>query len=158
MRYDGNQTTLVDVQSAVGEFFIAIDARIYRDFAYVGARNQNKGSNFSLPAAVPPVAPTPTGVAITEIRAPISFTFVGRSLGGRRCSLEIYAWDTVVPERYLYVRGETSEVDAGLNYLQGPTPPTKPPGTFLGIDGTEVIWYDRVTVNYNDYWVRQARR
>jgi hypothetical protein len=158
VRYDSFSASLSTVTSAVGDFFQVIEAGLYADFVFVSARNQVRGTNFSLPASVPSASINPGGRAILDVETPRSTTFVGRSSGGRRCSLELYALVITLPSDYLFTRGENNTFDTALDYLQGTLSPSAPVGTFLAIDGQGVTWYDRITVNYNDYWVRQARR
>jgi hypothetical protein len=45
-----------------------------------------------------------------------------------------------------------------IGFLQATTLPAAIPGAWLSIDGTETTWYNRVTFDFNDYWIRQLRR
>jgi hypothetical protein len=62
-----------------------------------------------------------------------------------------------VSQDWVILRGYTAETDALLDLLQGIGTPTLPTGTVIAIDGATVVWYDRLTTDYNDYWVRQIR-
>jgi hypothetical protein len=131
---------------------------LWDGFRYIQARQQAKGSNFTLPAPIPSVAPTPGGPVITELNSPLSYTFVGRTNGGRRNVAPVYAIGVNPPPAWVWRAGDIPVLSSAVAYLNGSGVPTLPAGTFIGIDGQPVIWYDRITVTFNDYWIRQNRR
>jgi hypothetical protein len=158
VRYDDSTATLTDAIRAVELFFLELEPLLWSGFQYIQARQQAKGANFTLPAPIPSVAPTPGGSTITEFNAPLSHTFVGRTNGGRRNVAPIYAIGLDPPAAWVWRGGDQPVLSNTVTYLNGGGVPLLPAGTFIGIDGQPVIWYDRITVTYNDYWIRQNRR
>jgi hypothetical protein len=62
------------------------------------------------------------------------------------------------PDTWVYTGGANALLDGIIGFLQQTTIPAAIPGAWIAIDGTDTVWYNRVTFDFNDYWVRQLRR
>jgi hypothetical protein len=127
-------------------------------FVYVSARNVQAGDNFSLPAPLPSVGATGSIITYPPENQVVTHTFVGRSSGGRRNVLPIFGLLPTYADDYVYGQGDVTAFDNVITFLNAN-------GNFgtgvlfgVAIDGLPTTWYSRVTLNYNDYWVRQARK
>jgi hypothetical protein len=70
----------------------------------------------------------------------------------------VYGVIPAYAQDYVYSRGEVSALDDAIDFLNTPGASVTEPPIGLAIDGLPTTWYDRVTLNYNDYWVRQSRK
>jgi hypothetical protein len=157
VRYDDSIATAADAAQAANLLFTAVENRLFSNFAYVSARNAARLSNITLPAALPLTSPTPGGGTPTTTDRAVQHTVSGRSTLGRRVALAFIGAFPAVSQDWVISRGDTADTDALLDLLQGIGTPTLPTGTVIAIDGATVVWYDRLTTDYNDYWVRQIR-
>jgi hypothetical protein len=126
-----------------------------QDWVFTGARAQAAGSNFSVPVGAP-LDPTASGFDQPETQRPVFISFVGRSALGRRVSITVYGVRLTPDESWRFERGEITNVDAVITWLQtgNPNQGIAP----LAIDGTQVVWYPYANVGYNAYYQRRQRR
>lgn len=139
----------------VATVFADLGSYLPTDFAILGARYRASGSVLSFPAPVPSPTVTPT-IAPQVGNAPSFISFVGRSVGGRRCRLS-FTGIGVGPDStegalndYRASTSELVTVATLVANLNG--------ADFRAIDGLAVTWYPYANFGYNAYWQRQTRR
>jgi len=135
------------------EVMLGIAEPILADsWAITGARFAVSGSNVTLPTTAP-TSPTGTGGAQSAYQQPTFYAFQGRdTVTGRKCRLSLYGVTNGVVGDYRYNRGENTNIDNLLDFIQ--TPVT---GIALSIAGNPVQWYDYMNVGFNSYHERKAR-
>jgi hypothetical protein len=158
VRFDSVQLSPQAVADNVGEFFQFAEGGLPNDAGYVSARVLTQGLSFTLPAPVPNT--TFTGGITTKdpnFQA-LQLTIPGRSQQGRRNTVSLIGMHVPPPPTWVYTGGVNALLDGMIEFLQGASLPAAAAGAWIAIDGTETTWYNRVTFDYNDYWVRQLRR
>jgi hypothetical protein len=152
------QITPQQVADNVGEFFQWAEGGFHVSAGYVSARVLTQGLSFTLPAPVPNT--TFTGGQNTKDPSyqALQLTIPGRSQQGRRNTVSLIGMQVPPPDTWVYTGGANALLDGMIDFLQGTSLPSAAPGAWIAIDGTETVWYNRVTFDYNDYWIRQLRR
>lgn len=160
---DGHFDHTLTVRYAVGVAYLdALDAAaavlsIMEDslnlISIEGARYSVVGSDITFPATWPGATTYGTGT-LPEVNAPRAYTMGGKSVLGRLTSITLYGINEGTPVDYV--------LDASDWGTQWPAARTllnnySSTGIFVAIDGEQVLWRDRVTVNFNDHYVVRAR-
>jgi hypothetical protein len=146
------------IADAIGGIFVELSPVLTNQFVYVNARTVLAGNNFSLPAPLPSIAASGSIITYPVEQQVVTHTFVGRSGGGRRNVLPVYGVIPAYADDYVYSRGEVAALDNTIDYLNTGGGLGTGGNIGIAIDGLPTSWYDRVTLNYNDYWVRQVRK
>lgn len=140
--------------AALGSFLTEIAAVMPTDFDVLGARYAPAGTDVTLPASAAPSAGT--GLATPQQgEAPAFWTFVGRTVAGRKTKLMIQGISaSPASEGGIYsnyrVTSAESEVVADCIARLNLVP-------LLGIDGQFINWYSYVNVGYSAYWQKRQR-
>jgi hypothetical protein len=157
VRFDAVQQTVQDVADNVGQFFQAAEPALPDNSAYVSARVLSQGLSFTLPAPVPSIALSGDVTSPDPRYQALQITVPGRSQQGRRNTVALFGLHINPPISWVGTGSSNVTLGNILAFLQGTLPAQPLPGSWLSIDGTETIWYNRATFDYNDYWVRQLR-
>jgi hypothetical protein len=158
VRFDSLQITPQQVADNVGEFMRIVDAGLPGNAGYVNARILTEGLSFTLPAPLPAMSMSGQ-VSVPDVsRQALQITIPGRSQQGRRNTVSIIGMHIEPPTSWVATGAANVTIGAMIDFLQGNSSPGAAPGAWLAIDGTDTIWYNRATFDYNDYWVRQLRR
>jgi hypothetical protein len=158
VRFDSVQITPQQVADNVGEFFQFAEAALSSSAGYVSARVLTQGLSFTLPAPVPNTVFTGGITTDDPSWQALQVTIPGRSQQGRRNTVSLIGLQVRPPDTWVYTGNTNALLDGMIEFLQGANLPAAAPGAWLAIDGTETTWYNRVTFDYNDYWIRQLRR
>jgi hypothetical protein len=158
VRFDALQITPQQVADNVGEFFQTLQPLLRINAAYVSAKVLTAGLSFTLPGPIP--TPALGGLVSTNDpnRQALQVTIPGRSQQGRRNTVSLIGLEIDPPVTWQGNATTVPDLGMTIAFLQGVGPASAAPGAWLAIDGTSTIWYDRITFDYNDYWVRQLRR
>jgi hypothetical protein len=158
VRFDSLQITPQQVADNVGEFMRVVDAALPSNAAYVSARVLTEGLSFTLPAPLPAMSMSgQIGTPNDDYQA-LQVTIPGRSQQGRRNTVSVIGLQMSPPTSWVATATANVTIGAMIDFLQGNSSPGAAAGAWLAIDGTDTIWYNRATFDYNDYWVRQLRR
>lgn len=145
--------TVTDAQAVaeMEDFFLQLQPSLGTDVVFTGMEVAALGSNVRNPVAITgPITGTAAG-SIAGVQEPRSWTIKGRSVDGRRVGVTIFGVFANTPTSW----EEEPIVVAGLADARDVL---NAPGNFwLSISGLKPVWYNRVTVNYNDHWVKQER-
>jgi hypothetical protein len=158
VRFDSVQITPQQVADNVGNFFQFAAPALPNDAGYVSARVLTQGLSFTLPAPVPTTMFTGGIVAKDAGFQALQTTIPGRSQQGRRNTVSLIGLHIPPPVSWVYTGNTNNILDNLITFLQGTNLPSATTGAWIAIDGTDTTWYNRVTFDYNDYWIRQLRR
>jgi hypothetical protein len=135
-----------------------VDAGFPATAQYVTARILTEGTSFTLPAPFPTMPMSGQVSTPDASKQALQVTIPGRSQQGRRNTVSIIGIHIDPPTSWVATGAANVTIGAMIDFLQGISTPAAAPGAWLSIDGTDTIWYNRATFDYNDYWVRQLRR
>jgi len=85
------------------------------------------------------------------INRPASYSFVGRTPGGRKARIFLYGLSTINDGSWRILTSEDSDVSAAVAELGTHS------GFFLGIDGLAPLWHSYCNVGINDHWLKNVR-
>jgi hypothetical protein len=119
----------------------------------LGARIASAGSNVSLPLTWTGSATYGAGSG-AGVNTPRQVTVIGRTVLGRRWSMQLYGVNENPPATYRAATIAVPNLAAGLAELQAAFDEV----VICGIDAAPVNLYDYVNFNYNDHWVKEARK
>lgn len=110
-----------------------------------------RGSNIRNTAPFTGLGVYGTGTAISNDGRAAEYSFVGRSLGGKRTRLFLFGGKTSAEGDYRIDAGSSAAVAAATDYLNSIA------GKFLSIDALHPTWKTYINTGLNDFWVKQAR-
>lgn len=93
-----------------------------------------------------------TGTEVGTDGRPRTWSFVGRSTGGRRTKLFVFGTKGISEGDMRVDLTESTAVAAVVNYLNTAV------DVFLSIDGLKPVYKGYANVGYNDHWIKQYRR
>lgn len=143
-------TTSVD---ATASFVALLEAAApgIAELVVIGMRRAATGSNITVPVAW--LAGTDYGDlgAQPAIARPAFLSMTGRTTGGHRAELQLYALAGVTQSDFRLQPGESGIVDDMFDVLSAAE------GTWLAIDGLAPFWNRYVNVALSAYYQRKAR-
>lgn len=143
---------------AILNFLTPLAPILCGDWRIVGARRQEKNSEFSLPLTIPGLsefAGTAAAAQVPPELEPRQFKWTGRSAStGRNVSVGLYGIVGATPATFRYVLPADSApmANARLGLVDDSFG-----GFFVAIDGANVVWKSYVNVQFNSYWETRAR-
>lgn len=157
-RLERGVTDFAGAAGKVGTFLSTMESQMYDNFAVLSADAALEDSDVFLPAPAPD-SPTgaisTTGVGTGDV--PLAVSFPGRTINGLRGIVYLYGTqlDPSGPANFLQdyriqaaELGAVSDAVAALNEISP---------TFVGNDGTTLIWYPYVNTKPNDHWIKKLR-
>lgn len=148
----------VAAQEAALELLQALTpGRLAQDWRIIRVRNQNAGTDFSVPVAAIPglIAFIGTAGSLSIEDEARELRFVGRSFStGRRASISLYGWDAF-PVTNTAFRLTPSD-DPIIGDVQAVLR-DKQPDVFICIDGSSASWYSYANWQYNQFWEAELR-
>jgi len=149
-RFDGVQS-FNDSMALLDGFLTALDPAMYQ-INILGARVRDQGGNVTYPvtwtgAASYGNAPGPKQAGAWY------FDFIGRSIGGRRCRIEVFGAPVVADET-----GEDYRLPAATSYIGAALAALESDGgAVCAIDGDAVNWHQYANTGVNAYWRNRIR-
>lgn len=144
----------IEDEDAVGEAESAwnlLVPTLSTDTILVGLEVAERGSNVRNPVSIEDPIPGTLGGALAEIQRPREWTIKSRSRDGRRGGVGIFGVNQNTPTTWELAPITEDDLAAFRLRLNVTT------GMWLSISGLKPLWYDRVTVGYNDHWVDVMR-
>lgn len=126
--------------------------QMYSTVTFTGVRVRQRNQNFSLPVSGWESITGELPGTLAQENYPKFVSFIGRSNGGRRVSIQVYGTNLLVTTDYRLSVVEVPWVSTILSFLEPLT------GSFLGIDGGQVTWKGYANMGYNAYFQRKRRR
>jgi hypothetical protein len=121
------------------------------DVTLTGLEVAEQGSNVRNTIAIDSPITGEAAGTIAEVQRPREWTIKGRSVDGRRTGLGIFGVFTDTPSIWKQEPISNADWVAARAFLNAQT------DTFLSISGQRPTWHNRVTIGYNDHWVKEAR-
>jgi len=81
-----------------------------------------------------------------------AFSFVGRSVDGRKTKLFVFGGKPFSEGDYRIDTSEDAAVLAAVNLLNGAN------GVYLSISGLQPVWKGYANIGYNDHWIKEYRK
>lgn len=153
-RYAGAGAPDAAFLTAVGQMMVVMESFMAVDYNLTGWRYVPQGGDFSIDIADTP--PSVTGIGTTTLgEAPAFLSFVGRSLGGKRCRLYFIGTNVSPADEgggignYRLTPSESTALQDALDILVA--------APFVAIDGLEPVWKDYANAGYHSYWQKAVR-
>lgn len=138
---------------AVSDFMNAMEGQMPTDYASLGARYSEVGSNVTLPLS--PLTFGPGTLPVDLGKVPAFLSFVGRSAGGRRTRVTVLGLGTSPVggnanfTDYRWSPADSAIIGTLVGILNA--------GPFNGVDGQAVNWYPYANAGFNGHWQRAVR-
>jgi hypothetical protein len=89
--------------------------------------------------------------ALPALDRPFSYSFVGRSTGGHKARVYLFAVDTPNDDNWRKTAAENGNVADAIAAL------ASNPGCFVAIDGIPPVWHPYANFGANDHWTKVIR-
>jgi hypothetical protein len=157
VRYETAIGNVAAQESALAFLNAITPGRLAQDWRVIRVRNQNAGTNFSVPVTMIPglIAFNGTGGVLSIEEEARELRFVGRSFtSGRRASVSIYGMSTFGLDNTAFrlTPGDDPLIGDAITVLRDAQP-----DTFIGIDGSAISWYSYANWQYNQFWEAELR-
>jgi len=144
-------TTATQMASVFGPFFTQM-ATHRTSTTILGLERALKNSNVRIPFAYSGSPPGGTGSDTDNDGRARVFSFVGRSLDGRRTKIFMFGANATPEGDYRLDTSESAALTTQVNWLNAAV------GVFLSISGQQPIWKAYANIGYNDHWIKEYRK